>query len=77
MSDTAIQAPSAERSGPTALADASGALAQPLPADRFADRELSWLAFNERVLELAAGPVQPALDGAGGHAQHLAQLAHG
>ena len=36
--------------------------AAPLPADRFLDRELSWLAFNQRVLELADDPDLPALE---------------
>lgn len=33
-----------------------------LPADRYLDRELSWLAFNERVMELAVDRSQPLLE---------------
>ena len=33
-----------------------------LPAHRYMDRELSWLAFNQRVLELAEDPTLPVLE---------------
>jgi polyphosphate kinase len=33
-----------------------------LPDDRFLDRELSWIAFNARVLELAEDPEVPLLE---------------
>ncbi len=33
-----------------------------LPENRYLDRELSWLAFNQRVLELAEDPTVPVLE---------------
>ena len=33
-----------------------------LPVERYLDRELSWLAFNQRVLELAEDPNTPVLE---------------
>ena len=35
---------------------------EPLPNDRFFDRELSWLKFNERVLELAQDEDLPVIE---------------
>ena len=40
----------------------AGPAAAVLPPDRFLDRELSWLAFNQRVLELSEDDDLPALD---------------
>src|SRR5690348_16828234 len=37
-------------------------IADDLPTDRFNNRELSWLAFNERVLALAEDSRQPLLE---------------
>jgi polyphosphate kinase len=45
---------------PRSLSEPTGAAA--LPDDRFLDRELSWLAFNTRVLELAEDTDLPLLE---------------
>src|SRR5215212_3007456 len=47
------------RTSPPDAAPADGARRG---SDRFLDRELSWLAFNERVLELARDPQMPLLE---------------
>ena len=41
---------------------AAPALADERPADRFLDREASWLDYSDRVLDLAADPEEPLLE---------------
>ena len=64
MSPDAPQAhiPQAEVEQDEAAVAAVEAEAGPLPPDRFLDREISWLAFNERVLQLAEDPHLPVLE---------------
>jgi len=47
---------------PSDQTEETRAIASDLPADRYIDRELSWLAFNQRVLELAEDPAMPLLE---------------
>jgi polyphosphate kinase len=64
VSDTATQ-PHVEESTAQpveSLPPSSSRATEPLAADRFADRELSWLSFNERVLELAEDESLPLLE---------------
>src|SRR5438270_10502580 len=46
----------------TASARPAAARRAKVPTDRYLNRELSWIDFNERVLELAEDPAMPLLE---------------
>ena len=60
--DQAIDLDSEETYAIPQVPGEKGTRSSALPPDRFLDRELSWLAFNERVLELAEDPATPLLE---------------
>ena len=63
VSDLDIPSGSVDPSGgPERAGDEPAGSTPELPADRFLNRETSWLAFNERVLELAEDDTLPLLE---------------
>ena len=68
MTDTEIQPRTGETDGQTGKspdappAPTAAAVDNPLPSDRYLNRELSWLDFNARVLALAADTSLPLLE---------------